>query len=115
MIDMLAMVEDEVNRLLNEEGSINRMQIMDSLLRSFAVVRKRQLPDLDAKVAEMELKIRDLSQCIRFKANLKDSTVVITASGESDSVLLQLTFGSMWFDGHDISGDILKTMANASS
>ena len=85
-----------------------RQRVQDSLDAWLLSVRKKPLPDLEARIAGFRKRIEVLAAT--FQLAVQDGQFVVKASGQSDLTLRQIARGSDWFDP---AGDVTAMVIGA--
>jgi pyruvate/2-oxoacid:ferredoxin oxidoreductase alpha subunit len=103
-------VETELERLRKERHEHSAAAVVAWLTGA----RKKDLPDLVARMKKMNEAIYRLAETMKFK--IKNGEIVVIAEGSSEQTLTQLLLGTNWFEPDiDLVAQLLSGLFTASS
>lgn len=76
-----------------------RQYVVDTVMAGFAELRKKPVPDLEARVQKIEERVRQMVQEIELR--FVNGRLVVKAVGSSETLMTELRRGSNWYEPWD--------------
>ena len=87
-------VNDVLARRLRDPAQ--RETVVSAVMEGFESLEKKGVPDLDARLRDIEDKVRKLAENVEL--GFVNGRLVVKVAGSSESLIKQLRFGSDWFE-----------------